>query len=71
LALILPFNSWDFCFSGAGYSGKKIKNWELGPKIKLIWIASMFTCLALKVFWNFEFLLRLKSDFVQFKNRFF
>ncbi len=31
---------------------KKIKNWELCKK-KLIWIASMFTCLALKRFLEF------------------
>ncbi len=60
--LILPFISWDFCFSTVGCSAKKIKNRELGQK-KLIWIASMFTCLALKDF--LEFLLCLKSDFVQ------
>jgi hypothetical protein len=38
-----PFISWDFCFSAVGYSAKK----------KLIWIASMFTCLALKDFLEF------------------
>jgi hypothetical protein len=30
--LILPFISWDFCFSAVGYSAKKIKNWKLGQK---------------------------------------
>jgi hypothetical protein len=30
LALILPFISWDFCFSALGYSAKKIKKGELG-----------------------------------------
>ncbi len=57
------FISWDFCFSAVGCSAKKIKNWELDPK-KWIWTASMFTCLALRVFWNFEFFLCLKSVFV-------
>ncbi len=49
--LKFPFISWDFCFSAVGCSAKKIKNWELDPK-KLIWTASMFTCLALKVFFG-------------------
>jgi hypothetical protein len=44
LGLILPFISWDFCFSAVVYSAKK--NCKLG--INLIWNASMFTCLALK-----------------------
>jgi hypothetical protein len=30
--LILPFISWDFCFSTVAYSAKKKKNWELGKK---------------------------------------
>jgi hypothetical protein len=29
---LLPFISWNFCFSAVGYSAKKIKNWEQGPK---------------------------------------
>ncbi len=33
--LILPFISWDFCFSAVAYIAKKIKNWELGQKISL------------------------------------
>jgi hypothetical protein len=40
----------DFGFIAVGYSAKKIKNWELDPKKRLIWIASMFTFLALKGF---------------------
>ncbi len=40
-----------FCFSAVGYSAKEIKNWELDTK-KLIWIACMFICLALKGFFG-------------------
>jgi hypothetical protein len=49
---VLPFISCDFCFSAVGYRAKKIKKYELGKK-KLIFIASMFTCLALKGFLEF------------------
>jgi hypothetical protein len=67
-ALYYPlFFSWDFCFSAVGYSAKKNKKSGARSIKRLIWIAYMFTCLALKDFWNFEFLLCLKSDFVQFK----
>jgi hypothetical protein len=30
--LILPFISWDFCFSAVGYSAKKIKKLEARSK---------------------------------------
>jgi hypothetical protein len=32
LGLILPYISWDFCFSTVGHNAKKIKKWELGEK---------------------------------------
>jgi hypothetical protein len=32
---MLPFIPWNFWFSAVGYSAKKIKNWELGPKKKV------------------------------------
>jgi hypothetical protein len=52
-----------FFFSAVGYSAKKIKNWELGPKKKLIWIASMFICLALKGFFEISIFTLFKISF--------
>jgi hypothetical protein len=62
-AFYYPLYPGDFCFSAVGYSAKKIKNWELGPKKKLIWIASMFTCLALKGFFEISIFSLFKISF--------
>jgi hypothetical protein len=53
------------------YSAKKIKNWKLGPKKSWFGLLLFSLVWTYKVFWNFEFLLCLKSVFDQFKNCFF
>ncbi len=57
---------YPFCFSIVGYSAKKIKSGSQVKK-KLIWIASMFTCLAFKGFLEFRIFILFKISFFSLK----
>jgi hypothetical protein len=63
-ALYYPLFPGIFALALKATALKKLKIWKLGPKKKLILIASMFTFLALKGFLKFLI-------FTLFKIRFF